>query len=174
MSWPGAADVAVHQHLHIKHMFKCYLKKRQQNIICGATGCLVGGRGMLREETGILAGKSPGHLSREQRSGRHPSQGQGWHGCMPGGTREEDIPRPSTHQRPPLPNLLHGFDSQVGRVGNELMNCNCARRERETEPVLWAGSASDLPPQVGSHGKVVKKSYSNLNSLGGKGCTHGK
>ena len=114
MSWLGAADVAVPQHLHTKHMFQCYLKKRQQNIICRPTGCLRGG--CSGRKLGFSQGKSRGSLrSREVEDIQ--CTGQGLHGWIPGGTREEDIPWPSTYQCPPLPNLLHGSDSQARRVG---------------------------------------------------------
>lgn len=78
MSWLGAADVAVHQHLHRKHMFKCYLEKRQQNIICTATGCLgvdaQGGNWDSRRE-------NPGDLSGAERWKTPSAQGRD---CMDG------------------------------------------------------------------------------------------
>lgn len=114
MSWLGAADVAVHQHLHIKHMFKCYLKKKTAEHYLHSYRML--GGGCSGRKLGFSQGKSRGSLgSREVEDTQ--CMGQGLHGWIPGGTREEDIPWPSTYQRPSLPNLLHESDSQVGRVG---------------------------------------------------------
>lgn len=115
---------------------------------------LGGGGGCSGRRLGFSQGKS-----RESLGSRGVEDiqrlGQGLHGRIQRGTREEDIPCPSTYLHPPLPNPLHGSDS--GREsGNKLMNCNCAWRKREMKPVPWADRADDFPPQVSSHRKVVK------------------
>jgi len=97
MSWLEAADVAVHQHLHIKHMFKCDLEKRQQNvicIICRATGCSGGGGGGCSgRRLGFSQGKPRESLrSREVEDIQHARQGV--YGQMLRGIT--DIPWPST------------------------------------------------------------------------------
>lgn len=153
MSWLGAADVAVHQHLHIKHMFKFYLKKKDSRTLFAQLQDAWGW--MLREETGILAGKIQG-ISREQRGGRHPVHGAGtarmdtWRDQ--GGRYSLAFNLPTSF--PPKPASWIWFSGRES--GNELMNCNYAPRKREMKPVPWASRANDFPPQVGSHGKVLK------------------
>lgn len=69
--------------------------------------------GMLREETGILAGKTQGRGEVEDIQG----MGQGLHGWIPGGTREEDIPWTSSPPTSSPPKPARGSDLQVGRGG---------------------------------------------------------
>lgn len=145
------------------------LEKKDSRTLFAQLQDAWGGGALLREETGILTGKIQGSREVEDTS----CTGQGLHGWIPGGTREEDIPWPSTYQRPPLPNLLHESDSQVGRVGMSWLIVIMLRgRER------W----NLCPGQAGPMTFYLKwaamgrwsKSYSHLTSLGGKGCTHGK
>lgn len=146
MSWLGAIDVAVRQHLHIKHMFRCYLKKRQQNIIRRATGCLEGDaqggkRDSHRENPEDLSGVERWRTSSAQCRdcmdgyweepgrkiliGLQPINGLPFHTCFI--------------------DLILSSESR-----NELMNCNCTWRKRE-ETCAQGSRTNDCPPWEGGH-----------------------